>query len=98
MVAIFGLRKVVQELRATPRGFQQEVWAERTEKGIEIWTSDYVDQNSWTEYRAHPEYVCLGRWSANRPRSYDYTSLDETESHTASIKRAVNQAVQRGYL
>lgn len=93
---ILGLRKVVSDLLTIPRGFMQEVWADRTEKGIEVWTSAYVDRNSWTEYKMHPEYVCLGRWSAQRPRTD--VDWDSTESHTASIKRAVEQAIAEGRL
>ncbi len=51
---VHGLRKAVGELLRCPKGFHMEVWSEKRRDGsIEIWTSEYLSQNSWTVN--HPE-------------------------------------------
>ena len=46
---ILGIRKVVSEVRAVPHGFHVEIWGYKTEQGdIQLYTSEYLSQNSWT--------------------------------------------------
>ena len=46
---IIGIRKAVQDIKGVPKGFHVEVWSEKNEKGdVEVWTSEYLSQNSWT--------------------------------------------------
>lgn len=46
---IIGIKKAVQDIKGVPKGFHVEVWSEKNEKGdVEVWTSEYLSQNSWT--------------------------------------------------
>lgn len=60
MATIKNLRKTVSEYKNVPKGFHVEVWSCQNYKGeIELWTSEYLTQNSWTEYRQNPEFKRL---------------------------------------
>lgn len=46
---IIGIRQVVQDIKGVPEGFHVEVWSEKNERGeVEVWTTEYLSQNSWT--------------------------------------------------
>ena len=46
---IIGIKQAVQDIKGVPKGFHVEVWSEKNEKGdVEVWTSEYLSQNSWT--------------------------------------------------
>lgn len=81
---IIGIRKAVQDIKGVPKGFHVEVWSERNEKGdVEVWTSEYLSQNSWTTN--HPvSQKCLDRYM-----SEVYMMEDEDISLTEQIRRAV---------
>lgn len=81
---IIGIRKAVQDIKGVPKGFHVEVWSERNEKGdVEVWTSEYLSQNSWTTN--HPiNQKCLDRFM-----SEVYMMEDGEVSVTEQIRRAV---------
>jgi len=81
-IKVHGVKQAVGELMRTPRGFHQEVWSSRDEKGeIWVWTSQYLDQNSWTIN--HPPEEKRVDTAANM-----YRSCNERMSMTAALKQA----------
>lgn len=82
MAKIIGIRKVVSELKNTPHGFHQEVWGWQDEAGnIQLYTSEYLSQNSWTVNHDEGEYE-ISRLM------YAIMDLDNV-SMTEAIRRAV---------
>lgn len=83
MATIRNIRRTVNEYDNTPRGFHVEVWSSRAKDGaIEVWTSDLLSQNSWTENHAEDERRLdteMAAWRAWNPNL----------STTALIRRAV---------
>lgn len=47
---VFNFRKVIREHTNVPYGFHVETWGvvDREKKTIELYTSEYLSQNSWT--------------------------------------------------
>ena len=45
---IVGLRKAVHDIMWAPKGFHCEIWAKRSGKKVELWTSEYLTSESWT--------------------------------------------------
>lgn len=58
---IHGIRKALQDIRSTPRGFMVQVFIDRN-TGF-MWTSEYLTCNQWTIAR-DPADVLLGRWGS----------------------------------
>ena len=81
---IIGIRKAVQDIKGVPKGFHVEVWSEKNEKGdVEVWTSEYLSQNSWTIN--HPaSHKCLDSYM-----SQVYMMENGEVSVTEQIRRAV---------
>lgn len=82
---ILGIRSAVSDLKSTPYGFHQEVWGWETEKGdIQLYTSEYLSQNSWTINHPEGEHRldCIMR---------ELMDDDEDMSMTEALKRAVAQ-------
>lgn len=83
MTTIRNIRKTVSEYNSVPRGFHVEVWSSRAEDGaIEVWTSDLLTQNQWTENHAEGERRLDTEMAAWR-------AWDPKLSTTALIRRAV---------
>ena len=81
---IIGIRKAVQDIKGVPKGFHVEVWSEKNERGdVEVWTSEYLSQNSWTIN--HPaSHKCL-----DGLMSQVYMMENGEVSVTEQIRRAV---------
>ena len=83
MATIRNIRRTVNEYDNTPRGFHVEVWSSKTENGdIEVWTSEYLTQNQWTENHAEGERRLDTEMAAWR-------TWNPNLSTTALIRRAV---------
>lgn len=59
-----GFRKTIKEFNDVPAGFHVEIWAcvDNDKKTIELYTSEYLSQNSWSTNHGENEY----RFSYNK--------------------------------
>lgn len=49
---IVGLNAALKDIRECPDLFHLEVWGRKVKEGVvEIWTSELLTENSWTEYK-----------------------------------------------
>lgn len=90
MTTIKNLRRTVSEYKNVPKGFHVEVWSSMNHKGeVELWTSEYLTQNSWTEYRDNPEFVKLdGMMSLIREEDlYDGVKRSLTDTIRLAVER-----------
>lgn len=62
---IIGIKKVVSDINHAPYGFHVDIWAKRTDKGVELWTSECLGSESWTTYPNNPEYGCINSYFAD---------------------------------
>ena len=86
---ILGIRSAVSDLKSTPYGFHQEVWGWETEKGdIQLYTSEYLSQNSWTINHDEGEHRVDG---IMREIMHDDEYDGIKTSMTEAIRRAVAQ-------
>lgn len=94
---IAGLKEVVKNLRATPRGLQTEVWAHRVnDNAVGIYTMPAGEDTRFMY--DHHGAVFIGCWSAERPYKSLFLPEGERTSHTDSVQRAVKRAISRGWL
>ena len=45
---IVGIKKAAHDMLWAPKGWHCEIWAKRSDKKVELWTSEYLTANSWT--------------------------------------------------
>ena len=45
---IVGIKKAAHDMLWAPKGWHCEIWAKRSGKKVELWTSEYLTANSWT--------------------------------------------------
>lgn len=82
---IVGAKKAAGAIRNCPKGFHVEVWSYMDGKTVQIYTTDYLTQNSWTINHAEG-HRCISNELANLEYADWY--LGEKMSLTERIKMA----------
>lgn len=79
---VYNFQKVIRERANVPRGFHVETWGtvDREEKTIELYTSDYLSENSWTVNHDSDDEIRFVPFYSDLPWSKDLRAqLEEVE-------------------
>ena len=81
---IVGIKKAAHDMLWAPKGFHCEIWAKKSGKKVELWTSEYLTSESWT----------AGIEGFTRIDRYVRQYKDIGHNWTKSIKMAVERWVE----
>lgn len=84
-VKVVGIRNAVSDIKNVPKGFHVEVWSEKVDNIITVWTSEYLSQNSWTINHHKSEH------------RLDVIAREIREYEDVSMTEALKQAVRQVY-